>query len=155
MGLQVGKIPIYIHIYRYICIYIPFKGALSISSFRNSHFVRVPTRVTGRPGRRSALLLFRRCLAATAQPGAGSHGNYTQRCVCTCKYIWIYIYIYICYPPHEPHVGPFYTVNTNRNRQFLVIVLTVRFESYWGVEVYVYIDEDEYLDTDIGKAIDI
>ena len=29
-----------------------------------------------------------------------------------------YIYIYICYTPPEPHVGPCYSVSTNRNCHF-------------------------------------
>ena len=44
-----------------------------------------------------------------------------------------YVYIHICYSPHEPHAGPFHTVNTNRNCHFLVTILRHRFFSIFEV----------------------
>ena len=44
-----------------------------------------------------------------------------------CIYAYIYIYVCILPPPHEPHVEPFYTVNTNKNCHFWVTSLKHRF----------------------------
>ena len=45
----------------------------------------------------------------------------------TDTYVHICIYIYIRYPPHEPHVWPFYTANTSGNNHFWVTILRHRF----------------------------